>query len=49
MAMTRLVNCHSRLIVVIALREEFHSELFATRSVRAEACPGASGRNGYVR
>jgi hypothetical protein len=29
MAMTRLVNCHSRLIVVIALQEEFHSELLA--------------------
>ena len=37
MAMTRLVNCLSRLIVVIALQEEFHSEQFATRSGRVEA------------
>ncbi len=37
MAMTRLVNCHSRLIVVIALQEEFHSELFAMRSGQVEA------------
>jgi hypothetical protein len=37
MTMTRLVNCHLSPIVVIALQEAFHSELFATRSGRGEA------------
>ena len=37
MAMTRLVNCHSRQIAVIALQKKFLSEQFATRSVRVEA------------
>jgi hypothetical protein len=37
MAMTRLVNCLSRPILVIAWQEEFHSELFAMRSGQVEA------------
>ncbi len=37
MAMICLVNCHSSPIVVIALQEAFHSELFAMRSGRVEA------------